>query len=103
MKAMQDVCAFFRFSTHGLPEAARAKAVRELYERTRIEPLEVLPDCVVRVDITKFALPVSASCPGCSADCAKRPGPGGRPAVRTIFSSVSICAGPALRSNAIKS
>jgi len=54
---MQDVCAFFRFSTDGLPEVARTKAVRELYERTRIEPLEALPDCVVRVDITKFALP----------------------------------------------
>jgi AraC-like DNA-binding protein len=57
MMAMQDVCTSFRFSTDGLPEAARAKAVRELYERTRIEPLEALPDCVVRVDIVKFALP----------------------------------------------
>jgi AraC-like DNA-binding protein len=51
----------FRFSTDGLPETARAKAVRDLYERTRlpgkIEPLEPLPNCHVRVEITKLALP----------------------------------------------
>ena len=57
----QDACASLRFSTDGLPEAARAKAVRELYERTnspgKIEPMEPLPNCSVRVDITKWTLP----------------------------------------------
>ena len=51
----------FRFSTEDLPEVARAAAVRELHERTalpgKIEPLEPLPDCLIRVDITKQALP----------------------------------------------
>jgi len=53
--------ASFRFSTDGLPETARANAVRDLYESTRlpgkIEPLEPLPNCPVRVEITKLALP----------------------------------------------
>jgi AraC-like DNA-binding protein len=49
----------FQFSTDGLPAAARAKAVRELCERTGlpIEPLEPLPDCPVRVDIAKLTFP----------------------------------------------
>ena len=51
----------FRFSTEDLPEVARAAAVRELHERTalpgKIEPLEPLPDCLIRVDVTKQALP----------------------------------------------
>ena len=61
MMPVQDACACLRFSTDGLPEAARAKAVRELYERTnlpgKLEPLEPLPNCPVRADITKRALP----------------------------------------------
>jgi hypothetical protein len=57
MAPVQDAFASFRFSTDGLPDAARAKAVRDLYERTRIEPLEALPDRVVRVDIMKRTLP----------------------------------------------
>ena len=51
----------FRFSTDDLPEAARAEAVRELHGRAalpgKIEPLEPLPNCFIRVDITKHALP----------------------------------------------
>src|SRR5215471_2324175 len=51
----------FRFSTDDLPDAARAAAVHQLHERTplpgSIEPLEPLPDCAIRVDITKLALP----------------------------------------------
>ena len=51
----------FRFSTDDLPEVARVEAVRELHERTalpgKIEPLEPLPNCLIRVDITKHALP----------------------------------------------
>ena len=43
MMPVQDARASFRFSTDGLPEAARAKAVRELYEHTllpgKLEPL----------------------------------------------------------------
>jgi AraC-like DNA-binding protein len=51
----------FRFSTDGLPEGERAKAVRELNDHTyllgKIEPLEPLPECSVRVEITKLAFP----------------------------------------------
>jgi AraC-like DNA-binding protein len=51
----------FRFSTDDLPEVARVEAVRELHERAalpgKIEPLEPLPNCLIRVDITKHALP----------------------------------------------
>jgi AraC-like DNA-binding protein len=61
MMLVEDAYASLRFSTDGLPEAARAKAVRDLYERTnlpgRIEPLEPLPSSTVRVDITKRTLP----------------------------------------------
>lgn len=61
MMPAEDACASLRFSTDGLPEAARAKAVRDLCERTnlpgRIEPLEPLPNCPVRADITKRTLP----------------------------------------------
>lgn len=50
-----------RFSTDDLPEVARMQAVRELHERAplpgKIEPLEPLPNCPIRVDITKHALP----------------------------------------------
>jgi len=57
----ENARASLRFSTDGLPEVARAKAVRELCERTnlpgKIEPLEPLPNCTVRADITKRALP----------------------------------------------
>jgi AraC-like DNA-binding protein len=58
---VQNACASLRFSTDELPEAARAKAVRELYERTnllgKLEPLEPLPDCPVHADIAKRVLP----------------------------------------------
>src|SRR5215831_3632909 len=57
MMPIEDACVSFRFSTDSLPEAARAKAVRELYERTRLEPLEPLPNYPVRADITKRSLP----------------------------------------------
>src|SRR5579872_7269379 len=63
---MPDLCATLRFSTAGLPEAARIRAVRELHvsERTilsgnlePIEPLEPLPGCAPDVDLTKRTLP----------------------------------------------
>jgi AraC-like DNA-binding protein len=61
MMPVQEMSGLFRFSTLALPEAARADAVRELYERTtlpgKIEPLEPLPNCRVRADITKLVLP----------------------------------------------
>jgi AraC-like DNA-binding protein len=61
MVPAQGASFSFRFSTDGLAQAACAKAVRELAERTglpdKIEPLEPLPDCPVRVDITKLTLP----------------------------------------------
>jgi len=60
MNPVWDASTSFRFSTEGLSDAARAKAVRELYERVtvagRIEPLEPLPDCPVRINIIKLAL-----------------------------------------------
>jgi AraC-like DNA-binding protein len=55
-----------RFSTAGMPQAARVKAVRDLHLRERtilsgklepIEPLEPLPDCSLQVDVTKRTLP----------------------------------------------
>src|SRR5499427_9900929 len=61
-----DACATLRFSTTGLPEAARALAVRELHLKERtilsgklepIEPLEPLPGYPLRVDVTKRTLP----------------------------------------------
>jgi AraC-like DNA-binding protein len=63
---MPDVCATLRFSTAAVPEPARAQAVRDLHlhERTSlsaklepIEPLEPLPDCPLRVNLTKRTLP----------------------------------------------
>lgn len=61
MVPLEDAGSRFRFSTDGLAEAARANAVRDLYERTglpgKIEPLEPLPDRPVRVDIAKLSLP----------------------------------------------
>jgi len=61
-----DACATLRFSTAGLPQAARATAVRNLHLRERtilsgklepIEPLEPLPDGPLHVDLTKRTLP----------------------------------------------
>ena len=61
-----DLCTTFRFSTAGLPVAARARAVRELHNCERpllpaggepIEPLEPLPDLPVHVAVTKRTLP----------------------------------------------
>lgn len=61
MIAAEDGWASFRFSTDDLPEGERAKAVRELYERTtvpgKIEPLEPLPNRSICADIAKRALP----------------------------------------------
>jgi AraC-like DNA-binding protein len=61
-----EVCATLRFSTAGMPEPARAQAVRDLHlhERTflsaklePIEPLEPLPNYPLHVDLTKRTLP----------------------------------------------
>src|SRR5215469_15477832 len=61
-----DPCATFRFSTAGLPESARAQAVRDLHLRERtllpaglepIEPLVPLPDRPLQVDVIKRTLP----------------------------------------------
>jgi AraC-like DNA-binding protein len=61
-----DACATLRFSTHGMPEAARAEVVRDLHLRERtilsarlepIEPLEPLPNYPLHVDVTKRTLP----------------------------------------------
>jgi AraC-like DNA-binding protein len=66
VKLVPNVCATLRFSTAGLPESARAHAVRELHlhERTilsaglePIEPLEPLQGCPLHVHLTKRTLP----------------------------------------------
>ncbi|MBU6484441.1 MAG: helix-turn-helix transcriptional regulator [Betaproteobacteria bacterium] len=66
MMLVPDVCATLRFSTMGMPEAARARAVRDLHLHERnflsaklepIEPLEPLPNYPVHVDLTKRTLP----------------------------------------------
>jgi AraC-like DNA-binding protein len=63
---MPNLCATLRFSTAGLPEPARVRAVRELHVSERailsgnldpIEPLEPLPGCPLDVDLTKRTLP----------------------------------------------
>jgi hypothetical protein len=68
----------FRFSTDDLPEVARVAAVRELHERValpgKIEPLEPLPDCLIRVDITKHALPGLGVMSGTLAGFGRPPG-----------------------------
>ena len=66
MKLVPEVCATFKFSTTGLPEQARAQAVRYLHERERtvlppgfepLEPLEPLSDRPPHVDVIKRTLP----------------------------------------------
>jgi AraC-like DNA-binding protein len=63
---MPDACATLRFSTAGLPEPARIRAVRELHVSERailsgnlesIEPLEPLPGCAPDVDVVKRTVP----------------------------------------------
>lgn len=60
---MPDAPTSFGFSTDDLPEAARAKVVRELHEHAtlpnkgRPEPLEPLRDYRVRLNVTKRVLP----------------------------------------------
>lgn len=96
MMPAQHASVLLRFSTDGLPDEARAQAVRELYERTslpgKIEPLEPLQDCPVRVDISKQAFPGLGV-----MEYGKPLDPKG-PSLeaRTIFCSLSICAGAAL-------
>jgi len=61
MMATGEDPTVFRFSTDALPACARGGAVRALYEDpmlpTRLEPLEPLWNCPIRVDITQRALP----------------------------------------------
>jgi hypothetical protein len=60
---MPDASTSFGFSTDDLPEAARAKVVRELHEHAtlpnkgRPEPLEPLRDYRARLNVTKRVLP----------------------------------------------
>src|SRR5215471_3755222 len=63
---MPDLVSTLRFSTAGMPEADRVRAVRELHVSERailsgnlepIEPLEPLPDFPLDVDLTKRTLP----------------------------------------------
>src|SRR5215471_15254476 len=63
---VSNACATLKFSTTGMPEPARALAVRDLHLRERtilsgtlepIEPLEPLPGCPLDVEVTKRTLP----------------------------------------------
>ena len=51
----------FRFSTDDAPAPQRAEAVRAMHERSTLpskpEPMEPLPGCQIRVDVTQWALP----------------------------------------------
>jgi AraC-like DNA-binding protein len=83
---MPDPCATFRFSTAGLPEPARAEAVREVHQRERtvlppglepIEPLVPLPDCPLHVDVIKRTLPGLAVVTGTLSGVRHAPRPKG--------------------------
>src|SRR5215831_14897597 len=67
----------FRFSTDGVPEGERVKAVRELRDRG-ILPIEPLPGRLVHVDIAKWFLPglgiLSGTFGGLRQDGAAHPG-----------------------------
>jgi AraC-like DNA-binding protein len=81
-----DSCATFRFSTAGLPEPARAQAVRDLHQRERgilpaglepIEPVVPLPDRPVHVDVIKRTLPGLAVVTGTLSGVCHSPRPRG--------------------------
>ena len=81
-----DPCATFRFSTAGLPEPARAQAVRYLHQRERsmlpaglepIEPLVPLPDRPLHVDVIKRTLPGLAVVSGTLSGVCHAPRPSG--------------------------
>jgi AraC-like DNA-binding protein len=89
MRGVMDVpgpCATFRFSTAGLPEPARAQAVRDLHQRERavlppglepIEPLVPLPDRPLHVDVIKRTLPGLAVVTGTLSGVCHAPRPKG--------------------------
>jgi AraC-like DNA-binding protein len=81
-----DPCATFRFSTAGLPEPARAEAVRDLHLRERtmlpsglepIEPIVPLPDRPLHVDVIKRTLPGLAVVSGTLSGVCHAPRPKG--------------------------
>jgi len=61
MTPANDGAAFFRFSTDNMPPHERARAVREMHERSTLpfkpERMEPLSDQRVRVNVTQWALP----------------------------------------------
>jgi hypothetical protein len=83
---MPDPSATFRFSTAGLPQPARAQAVRDLHQRERsvlpaglepIEPLVPLPDRPLHVDVIKRTLPGLAIVTGTLSGVCHAPRPKG--------------------------
>jgi AraC-like DNA-binding protein len=81
-----DPCATFRFSTAGLPQPARAEAVRDVHQRERsvlpaglepIEPLVPLPDRPLHVDVIKRTLPGLAVVTGTLSGVCHAPRPKG--------------------------
>ena len=110
MKRVPDVCATFRFSTAGLPELARARAVRYLHERERtvlpaglepLEPLEPLSDRPLHVDVIKRTLPGLALVSGTFSGLRHAARPEGlRGMERTISCSASMSGGAAWRNSA---
>ena len=83
---MPDPCATFRFSTAGIPEPARAQAVRDLHQRERvilpaglepIEPLVPLPGRPLQVSVIKRTLPGLAVVSGTLSGVCNAPRPKG--------------------------
>src|ERR1700719_1636350 len=81
-----DPCAPFGFSPAGLPQRARAEAVRNLHQRERtvlpaglepIEPLVQLPDRPLHVDVIKRTLPGLAVVSGTLSGVCHAPRPKG--------------------------
>jgi len=81
-----DPCTTFRFSTAGLPQPARAEAVRDVHRRERsvlpaglepIEPLVPLADRALHVDVTKRTLPGLAVVTGTLSGVCHAPRPKG--------------------------
>ncbi len=86
MMHVPEACATFRFSTAGLPQPARAQAVRDLHQDERavlpaglepIEPLVPLPDRPLHVDLIKRTLPGLAVVTGTLSGVCHAPRPKG--------------------------
>jgi AraC-like DNA-binding protein len=103
-----DPCATFRFSTAGLPQPARAQAVRDLHQCERsmlpaglepIEPLVPLPDRPLHVDVIKRTLPGLAVVTGTLSGVCHAPRPKGAagPGEGDLLIAVNVSGGSLAR------